>query len=48
VAEGALRASDGDDSDVIHESPLLTYLSPGRFAPVSESFSFPLPVDFRL
>jgi flavin reductase (DIM6/NTAB) family NADH-FMN oxidoreductase RutF len=48
VDEAALRASDSDDSDVIHASPLLAYLSPGRFASVGESFSFPFPVDFRL
>jgi flavin reductase (DIM6/NTAB) family NADH-FMN oxidoreductase RutF len=48
VDERALRASDSDDSDIIHASPLLAYLSPGRFASVGESFSFPFPVDFRL
>jgi flavin reductase (DIM6/NTAB) family NADH-FMN oxidoreductase RutF len=48
VDEAALRASDSDDRDVIHASPLLAYLAPGRFASVGESFSFPFPVDFRL
>jgi flavin reductase (DIM6/NTAB) family NADH-FMN oxidoreductase RutF len=48
VDERALRASDSDDSDVIHDSPLLAYLAPGRFASVGESFSFPFPVDFKL
>jgi flavin reductase (DIM6/NTAB) family NADH-FMN oxidoreductase RutF len=48
VDERALRVSDSDDSDVIHASPLLAYLAPGRFASVGESFSFPFPVDFRL
>jgi len=48
VDERALRASDSDDGDVIHASPLLAYLSPGRFAAVGESFSFPFPVDFRI
>ena len=38
---GALRASDSDDADLIREQPLLAYLSPGRFASVSESFSLP-------
>ena len=48
VDENALRAADSDDSDLIHASPLLAYLSPGRFASVDRSFSFPFPVDFRL
>jgi flavin reductase (DIM6/NTAB) family NADH-FMN oxidoreductase RutF len=48
VDEPALRASDSDDSDVIHTAPLLAYLSPGRFASVGESYSFPFPADFKL
>ena len=48
VDEEALRASDSDDAERIRAHPLLAYLSPGRFAPISESFSFPFPVDFRL
>lgn len=47
VEEAFLRASDADDADLIRRSPLLAYLSPGRFATVSESFSFPYPADFR-
>jgi flavin reductase (DIM6/NTAB) family NADH-FMN oxidoreductase RutF len=47
VEEGALRASDSDDADVIREQPLLAYLSPGRFASVSESFSFPFHANFK-
>lgn len=46
VHEDALRASDRDDHDVIHQSPLLAYLSPGRVARVGQSYSFPFPVDF--
>jgi flavin reductase (DIM6/NTAB) family NADH-FMN oxidoreductase RutF len=45
--ERALRLSDGDDADMIYDSPLLAYLSPGRFASVSESFTFPYPADFK-
>lgn len=48
AAEDALRLSDADDADVIAQSALLAYLSPGRFAAVSESLSFPFPVDFRV
>ena len=38
--------SDGDDNDLIHESPLLAYLSPGRYARVENSNSFPFPANF--
>jgi flavin reductase (DIM6/NTAB) family NADH-FMN oxidoreductase RutF len=44
----ALRDEDRDDADLIHELPPLVYLSPGRFAAVHRSLSFPYPVDFRL
>jgi flavin reductase (DIM6/NTAB) family NADH-FMN oxidoreductase RutF len=44
----ALRVSDRDDADLIRGEPLLAYLSPGRIAKVSESFSFPYHVDFKL
>ena len=47
VDERALRASDSDDSDVIHSSPLLAYLAPGRFASIGASLSFPFPHDFK-
>lgn len=47
VHEEALRASERDDNDLIHESPLLAYLAPGRVAQIGRSYSFPFPVDFR-
>jgi flavin reductase (DIM6/NTAB) family NADH-FMN oxidoreductase RutF len=47
VDEEALRASDSDDSELIRARPLLAYLSPGRFAKISETFSFPFPLDFH-
>lgn len=47
AAEEALRISDGDDADTIAHDPLLAYLSPGRFAAVERSFSFPFTIDFR-
>jgi flavin reductase (DIM6/NTAB) family NADH-FMN oxidoreductase RutF len=43
----AMRASDADEADLIRREPLLAYLSPGRFASVAESFSFPFHVDFK-
>ena len=48
VEEEALRASDSDDAERIRARPLLAYLPPGRFATISETYSFPFPVDFRL
>jgi len=47
VAESALRRAGGDDADLIATEPLLAYLSPGRFARISESYSFPFHVDFK-
>jgi flavin reductase (DIM6/NTAB) family NADH-FMN oxidoreductase RutF len=46
--ESSLRLHDRDDGDLIHDAPLLAYLSPGRFAIVSESYSFPFSEDFSL
>lgn len=45
--ERALRSSDADDADLVHDLPLLAYLSPGRFATVANSLSFPYPADFH-
>lgn len=47
VDEKALRTSERDDQDLIHESPLLAYLYPGRTASIDQSYSFPFPVDFK-
>ena len=41
-----LRASERDDHDLIFDSPLLAYLSPGRYAAIQETFSFPFPANF--
>lgn len=46
--ERALRDADRDDGDLIHETPLLAFLSPGRFARIDASNAFPFPADFRL
>jgi flavin reductase (DIM6/NTAB) family NADH-FMN oxidoreductase RutF len=42
-----LRAMERDDQDVIYNGPLLSYLSPGRFAVIRESYSFPIPQGMR-
>ena len=47
VSESALRKSDGDDADLLASDPLLAYVSPGRFARVSDTYSFPFHVDFK-
>jgi flavin reductase (DIM6/NTAB) family NADH-FMN oxidoreductase RutF len=46
--ERILRASEADDSDPMRDAPLLAYLSPGRFASVEHSSSFPFHADFRV
>ena len=44
--EDTLREEDADESDQIYEHPLLAYVSPGRFAEIRQSSSFPLPKGF--
>lgn len=46
AAEQILRSTERDDQDVIHDTPLLAYLSPGRFATIQHSMSFPFPDGF--
>ena len=47
VAADAQRMDDGDDTALIHASPLLAYLHPGRFTEVGDSLSFPFPAGMR-
>ena len=47
VHEDAYRGMDRDDSELIHDDPLLCYLHPGRFARISDSDAFPFPVGFE-
>lgn len=47
VAEDAERFGDGDDQALIHRSPLLAYLNPGRFAAIEDSLSFPFPAGMK-
>ncbi len=42
-----LRAHERDDQDVIREGPILTYVSPGRFAVVRETQAFPFPAGMK-
>jgi flavin reductase (DIM6/NTAB) family NADH-FMN oxidoreductase RutF len=41
VAEDAVRRNDRDDEDLIFDSPLLSYLAPGRYAEITKSYAFP-------
>ena len=47
VAEDYQRASEVDDADLIRRAPILAYVSPGRIASISETFSFPFPAKFK-
>jgi flavin reductase (DIM6/NTAB) family NADH-FMN oxidoreductase RutF len=47
VAEDAERMCDGDDQALIHQSPILAYLNPGRFAAIDDSLSFPFPAGMK-
>jgi flavin reductase (DIM6/NTAB) family NADH-FMN oxidoreductase RutF len=42
----ALRTTGVDDEEVVRRSPLLAYLSPGRYAAVDHSLPFPFPAGF--
>jgi flavin reductase (DIM6/NTAB) family NADH-FMN oxidoreductase RutF len=44
--EEAVRGPDLDDADLLRRLPPIAYLSPGRFAALSESRSFPFPAAF--
>lgn len=43
----ALRDPDREDNELIHQSPLLSYLHPGRFAVLDRSQHFPYPLGFK-
>ena len=42
-----LRAEERDDQDLIHDAPLLGYISPGRFAAISDTLAFPMPKGMK-
>jgi len=43
VDEDTERMADRDDQSLVHDSPILAYLHPGRFTTIEQSFSFPFP-----
>ena len=42
-----LRHSQADDQETIHDSPLIAYLAPGRFATIERSNAFPFPEHMK-
>ena len=42
-----VRTSEHDSQDLIHDSPLFAYLSPGRFAAIDTSNAFPFPAEMK-
>ena len=42
-----LRSIDLDDQELVHDSPLLAYLAPGRFATIERSNAFPFPAHMK-
>lgn len=42
-----LRATDKDDQELLLRCPLFAYVSPGRFASISESNAFPFPAHMK-
>ena len=47
VAEDSERIDEVDDQAMVHESPVLAYLHPGRFASIADSLSFPFPSGMK-
>ena len=42
-----LRSTEIDDQELVHDSPLLAYLAPGRFAEIDRSNAFPFPANMQ-
>ena len=42
-----LRSNEIDDQELVHDSPLLAYLAPGRFAEIECSNAFPFPANMK-
>ena len=47
VDEQALRVTDGDDEAILDRAPVMAYLDPDRYTPVTRSLSFPFPAGFN-
>ena len=44
--EAYLRMDDRDEGEQLVQSPLLAYISPGRYAEIHRTATFPLPKGF--
>ena len=42
-----MRRSEFDEERILHEHPLLAYISPGRFSKIENTNAFPFPKDFK-
>ncbi|WP_297792819.1 flavin reductase [uncultured Eudoraea sp.] len=42
-----VKVSEMDEQGQILKNPLLAYISPGRFAKITETFDFPFPKNFK-
>jgi flavin reductase (DIM6/NTAB) family NADH-FMN oxidoreductase RutF len=47
IDQAFLRSEDRDDQDLIHDAPILAYVSPGRFSTISDTLAFPIPKGMR-
>ena len=47
VARDAERMDELEDQALVHDSPLLAYLHPGRFTTIEQTFSFPFPAGMK-
>lgn len=47
VDQTYLRAHERDDQEVLHDGPLFSYVSPGRFAVIEDSYAFPFPKGMK-
>lgn len=47
IREEALRISEREDEDVVRQTQMLAYVSPGRFATIDASLNYPFPAGYR-
>jgi hypothetical protein len=47
VAADAERVHEGGDQALVHNTPILAYLHPGRFTTIDESLTFPFPAGMQ-
>ena len=47
VAADAQRIHEGGDQALVHNSPILAYLLPGRFSTIDKSLTFPFPAGMK-